>query len=644
MRLLNTSTLELREFIGNATPKYAILSHTWGDKEATFQDAADFPRLRGLRGQSQPPASLDDDDNLLTPGTRKILDFCDLAQSDGHEWAWVDTCCIDKSSSAELSEAINSMYRWYAESDSCYVYLSDVQTSSMQPGFLSHEKLEQSRWFTRGWTLQEMIAPRLLEFYDVDWMTLGTKLHLCSRIVARTSISESALLEPWGMGYQEFPAGRRFSWAWDRTTTRDEDLAYSLMGLLGVNMPLLYGEGGDKAFYRLQQEYLVQREDLSILLWSWGLDCGSGAVLARRPAAFRPDPARYLHRDPETGHVTGYNFAWANVFSVPNGSAPLAITNRGFRVKLQAMRDHSSHWPVWIAYTSCVVMSANRQQHHYACISLKSRYESSAADTTPTVTRENDNVVWCVPSLWRFAWTEFYLDYRGKEKGPLAWPPEEHTLVLDHFASLELRLHVPESAQIGVSVSPPELALVDGSGRYTLTPERLSFPPTDGSLLSLQFGALVLDIPVPAPEDCTPSFETVAVTFGLTGAGSRAENLGGVPSLHGWLVWCDMVKIPTESRAGEAMEQFIRDLGDRARSAVLSHPKDKCLYSLGCGKVLWAFVKRGNSAHRTYGGIFHFPSTIHIVLQDEANPESRPRWLSSQMNASLFPEAPRDWR
>lgn len=88
----------------------------------------------------------------------------------------------------------------------------------------------------------------LLEFYDVDWKTVGTKLHLCSRIIARTSIPESTLLEPWNLDFQEFPAGRRFSWAWDRTTTRDEDLAYSLMGLLGVSMPLLYGEGGGKAF------------------------------------------------------------------------------------------------------------------------------------------------------------------------------------------------------------------------------------------------------------------------------------------------------------------------------------------------------------------------------------------------------------
>lgn len=117
------------------------------------------------------------------------------------------------------------MYRWYAESDSCYVYLSDVQTSSTKLGLLSHEKLEHSRWFTRGWTLQEMIAPRLLEFYDVDWMTLGTKLHLCSRIVTRTGTSDFTLLEPWNMNSQEFPAARRFSWACDRTMTRDEDLA-----------------------------------------------------------------------------------------------------------------------------------------------------------------------------------------------------------------------------------------------------------------------------------------------------------------------------------------------------------------------------------------------------------------------------------
>lgn len=135
----------------------------------------------------------------------------------------------------------------------------------------------------------------------------------------------------------------------------------------------------------------------------------------------------------------------------------------------------------------------------------------------------------------------------------------------------------------------------------------------------------------------------MAVTFGLTGAGSTVETLGGLQSLHGWLVWCDMVKIPTESRANEAIELFFHGLGDRALSAVLSDPKDKCRYSVGCGKVLWAFVKRGNP-DRILDEVFFFPSTIHVVLQDEANPKSRPRWLSSQMNASLFPNAPRDWR
>lgn len=261
------------------------------------------------------------------------------------------------------------------------------------------------------------------------------------------------------------------------------------------------------------------------------------------------------------------------------------------------------------------------------------------------------HALWCVPDLRRFEWQEFYLDYRyemKRLKRTLSWPSQQHILALrEHFAcsTLEVRLEAPESAQMGVSISPRELGLVGRRGRYKLTPERLFFPPTDSSLLSLQIGALVLDIPVSTPKDCTPGFETIAVTFGLTGAGSRFETLRGVQSLYGWLVWCDMVKIPAESRAGEAMEQFILDLGDRALSAVLPDPKDKCRYSLGCGKVLWAFVKRlaGNSDERQ-GGTIHFSSTIHVVLQDEANPESRPRWLSSQMNASLFPEAPRDWR
>jgi hypothetical protein len=130
MRLLNTKTLRLKEFVSTEGVKYAILSHRWEDEEVSLQQLV----VGDVRGKL---------------GYVKIQRFCGLAAKDGYEWAWVDTCCIDKSSSAELQEAINSMYRWYRDADLCYVYLSDVK---------SVEDLGKSAWFTRGWTLQEMIV------------------------------------------------------------------------------------------------------------------------------------------------------------------------------------------------------------------------------------------------------------------------------------------------------------------------------------------------------------------------------------------------------------------------------------------------------------------------------------------------------
>ncbi|KAK1833626.1 heterokaryon incompatibility protein-domain-containing protein [Podospora conica] len=699
MRLLNTSTLELDEFVGNDIPPYAILSHTWGDKEATFQDAPNFPRLRALRANlrassAQPQASLDDDHGdhkLLTPGTSKILDFCDLAQSDGHEWAWADTCCIDKSSSAELSEAINSMYRWYAEATCCYVYLSDVKSghaysddvkpgyfylddvksgryvspeylkfSLAQLGLLSHNDLEWSRWFTRGWCLQELIAPRFLEFYDVDWKALGTKLSLCSRIIARTGIPESVLLEPWCMDFQEFPAAARFSWASDRTTTRDEDMAYSLMGLLDVNMPLLYGEGGQKAFYRLQQEFLAQTEDLSLLLWTWNRDqARSDAILARQPACFgRVQPL--VDFNPSTGEFSYDNtqtFKWANIVSEPHEGDPLAITSRGLRVKLLATRADLRSWPGWIAYTSCSVVGADALPDRKACIQLYSIEPSPHTDTIngspPTVIRGNPMHVVGVPDLDQFEWKEFYLDFRREKKElpagvhSLPWPARDGFTPQNHFRlpefSLELVLEVPESANVCVSMLPRGLGQVTGSSRHKLSLQGVSCPAVDGSCLTLQFGALILDIPGTAPAGCTPISESIAVTFGLTGAGPRFETLRAGESVYETLVWCDIVKILPECRPSGAIEKHIRDLRGRALYAVLPEPKDKCRYNLGSGKVLWAFVKRGNPRSMDEETMcFHW--TVYVVLEDGDSTASQPLWLSSQLNASVFAEAPRDWR
>ncbi|KAI8668926.1 HET domain-containing protein [Fusarium keratoplasticum] len=265
MRLLNTGSYELTEFYGDKIPPYAILSHTWGDEEVLFAD------IQNNTAQSK-------------RGFRKLMGCCQNAIKNGFKWVWVDTCCIDKSSSAELSEAINSMYQWYRDSTICYAYLEDVTDVLCTPG-TSSKRFTESRWFTRGWTLQELIAPRVVEFYTQAWEEIGTKMSLDEEIAATTGIPASILR---GKDVSTRNVAERMSWASKRQTTRREDMAYCLMGLFQINMPLLYGEG-DKAFVRLQEQILRQEEDYSILAWTPQENYGplvSMGCLASSPCQF----------------------------------------------------------------------------------------------------------------------------------------------------------------------------------------------------------------------------------------------------------------------------------------------------------------------------------------------------------------------
>ena len=217
MRLLHTSSISLYEFYGDTTPPYAILSHTWGEEEVSFQELA-RPESKRLAGY------------------QKIIRCCKLARWHGWKYVWIDTCCIDKTSSAELSEAINSMFRWYREARVCYAYLVDVAIVTNDQSAM--ESFCGSRWFTRGWTLQELLAPEHMTFYDHDWTEIGTKQSLQSQILKATGINEEHI-----NNHSNASAAQKMSWASRRKTTRVEDISYCLMGLFDVNMPLLYGEG-----------------------------------------------------------------------------------------------------------------------------------------------------------------------------------------------------------------------------------------------------------------------------------------------------------------------------------------------------------------------------------------------------------------
>lgn len=256
MRLLNTDTLKLEEFFDSEVPEYAILSHRWGKEEVSLQE---------LMSEAETMKS--------KAGYTKIQNFCALAKRNGHKYGWVDTCNIDKSSSAELSEAINSMFRWYRKAQICYAYLDDVEEAQcwVDDGPNTFAK---SLWFTRGWTLQELLAPTKVEFYAKGWIALGAKRELSTAIAEITLIDISAI---GCFEASQFSVAQRISWASMRTTTRREDEAYCLLGILEVHMPLLYGEGAN-AFRRLQEEVIKTSADQSILAWT------SEALLTGREA------------------------------------------------------------------------------------------------------------------------------------------------------------------------------------------------------------------------------------------------------------------------------------------------------------------------------------------------------------------------
>lgn len=216
-----------------SVPPYAILSHTWGsvEDEVEYQDVLD-----GVASSK--------------PAFSKI-EFCGRqAARDGIEYFWVDTCCINKSNSSELQEAITSMFRWYQRSKKCYVYLSDVRVDrERDEGW--EEPFQASRWFTRGWTLQELIAPSTVEFFDSGGQFLGDKRELEQQIFEITKIDQGALR---GEALDSFSLEQKWLWSNGRRTTREEDRVYCLQGIFGVRISLMYGEGYEDARSRLEEE------------------------------------------------------------------------------------------------------------------------------------------------------------------------------------------------------------------------------------------------------------------------------------------------------------------------------------------------------------------------------------------------------
>ncbi|KAK1974961.1 heterokaryon incompatibility protein-domain-containing protein [Colletotrichum cereale] len=306
MKLLNCSTFRIEEFFGSSMPKsYVVLSHRWEADEVTYQDVV-----------NNHPETLD-----RKRGWAKIRATCRVALKRGHAYAWVDTCCIDKTSSAEVSEAINSMFKWYADAAVCCAFLSDVGGTAGWP-------FAESLWFTRGWTLQELIAPREILFFDRDWALIGTGAQLCDAIHARTGISKKILLHGSAPGpgirtlLSSVPVAVRMSWAATRVTTREEDRAYSLLGIFGVNMPMLYGEGSG-AYMRLQEEIIKETNDLSLFAWMASSPRGTST---KDVPEYRDSCKLELSRD------TNPSFLGLHYTELTGFPKQYTMTNKGLRI------------------------------------------------------------------------------------------------------------------------------------------------------------------------------------------------------------------------------------------------------------------------------------------------------------------------
>ncbi|KAM0263781.1 hypothetical protein ACHAQJ_001099 [Trichoderma viride] len=275
MLLINIETSKLENFTDDKVPPYAILSHTWG-KESEELHLIDVK-----------------DGNINKPGVGsiKFRGCCQQAKSDDLEYVWIDTCCIDKTNQVELGEAINSMFRWYSRAAVCYAYLSDVPDGDNP----STHEFQTSRWFKRGWTLQELLAPKHVKFYNSNWRNIGTKGNRCTAIQGITHVPRQFLL---GIAeLQNASVAQRMSWVAQRETTRAEDLAYCLLGIFGITMPMIYGEGGKQAFFRLQEQIMKTTRDDSILAWGFNSEIDEpstsnpsqfieGEILAAAPSDF----------------------------------------------------------------------------------------------------------------------------------------------------------------------------------------------------------------------------------------------------------------------------------------------------------------------------------------------------------------------
>lgn len=433
MRLINTKSFQLEKFDDGEIPEYAILSHTWGTKA---DEANHGEWIRGDISCRQ------------KSGYKKIVKACQIAQEYSLGYLWVDTVCIDKTSSQELTEAITSMFKWYKESKICFAYLVDVQagfigTASKNPARSPSESIdaypdfEQSRWFTRGWTLQELLAPREVIFFTNNWLRLGTVSTLSEHISRATNIPHSFL------GEEDITplasAAEKLSWIARRHTTREEDIVYCMLGVFQVTMEVRYGEGATAAFIRFQEKIITTSIDHTIFCWSMSdgtIKSSTGpSILAPSPYQFRSMSGTFS-KFPDDDSLSSYE-----------------ISNGGLRIDLP------------IVFGSCrfyVMLNASRWYEGEStrlCIPVEGNIGSGVVERhgypqTPILLPKN--------------WAEFTLECRFPLKSgpPIAIPSplymsnsNSYGLLLTfdrYWASLPSQITVLDPNKINAETSPEQ--------------------------------------------------------------------------------------------------------------------------------------------------------------------------------------------
>ncbi|MCJ1477534.1 hypothetical protein MMC13_006206 [Lambiella insularis] len=310
---------------------YVVISHVWQESEVTFEDMPQFKTISASPTDPQYASAL------------KMIKACDavLRHEDGRvTHLWLDTVCIDKKNLTEFSTAINSMWRWYRQASACFVYLEDLPS----PGVPT---LTESKWFLRGWTLQELVAPRNVIFFDRNWNLIGNKESLQQELMDRTKIGVDFLLHRQSISRASI--SQRMSWSAGRQTTVPEDIAYSLLGLFSVNMPLLYGEGKERAFRRLQEEIMRYSDDHSLFAWKSAMARSLGSGLLAESPDFFQETGDYVHK--------------------PNrqNNKPFQLTNKGISIDLYLQQLYPQQLQgAYVASIDCL-----HGQSHYLGIFLE---------------------------------------------------------------------------------------------------------------------------------------------------------------------------------------------------------------------------------------------------------------------------------